>query len=184
MTKMHTTRKNRIMRKARTRSKQAPQSTTQLNNQSTIRSVASQVRVDNIFDFVVARNKQLDEIALSLDAPAKIQVRVQQLALCKLLVNVHKKDLFILVTAFTQLGEAYLRANYFEQALDHLTTALKLNGSLFSQVADTKQYHSQILTLLGNCYMEAGNFKDALSLLDKSLKMNKQIMGDNDSSNA
>ncbi len=90
----------------------------------------------------VARNKQLDEIAMTLDAPAKIQIRVQQLALCKLLVNVHKKDLFILVTAFTQLGEAYLRANYFEQALDHLTTALKLNGSLFSQIADTKQYHS------------------------------------------
>lgn len=89
-----------------------------------------------------------------------------------------------MVTAFTQLGEAYLRANYFEQALDHLTTALKLNGSLFAQVAETKQYHSQILTLLGNCYMEAGNFKDALSLLDKSLKMNKQIMGENDSSNA
>lgn len=32
--------------------------------------------------------------------------------------------------------------------------------------------------------MEAGNYKDALSLLEKSLKMNKQIMGDNDQSNA
>jgi tetratricopeptide (TPR) repeat protein len=76
-----------------------------------------------------------------------------------------------------------LRASYFEQALDHLTTALKLNGSLFSQVEATKQYHSHILTLLGTCYMEAGNFKDALSLLEKSHKMNKQIMGERDESN-
>lgn len=89
----------------------------------------------------------------------------------------------MLVTAYAQLGEAYLRASYFEQALDHLTTALKLNGSLFTQVEATKQYHSHILTLLGNCYMEAGNYKDALSLLEKSHKMNKQIMGEKDESN-
>jgi tetratricopeptide (TPR) repeat protein len=100
-----------------------------------------------------------------------------------LLVNIHKKDLFILVTAYTKLGEAYLKNRYFEQALDHLTTALKLNGSLFSKIEITKQYHSHILTLLGNCYMEAGNFKDALSLLEKSLKMNKQILGEQHPSN-
>ena len=100
-------------------------------------------------------------------------MRIQQLALCKLLVNIHKKDLFILVQAYSKLGEAYLKNRYFEQALDHLTTALKLNGNLFTKIEVTKQYHSHILTLLGNCYMEAGNFKDALSLLEKSLKMNK-----------
>lgn len=95
------------------------------------------------------------------------------MAICKVLVNIHKRDLFILVKAYTQLGEAYLSNSYFEQALDHLTTALKLNGSLFSKLEQTKQFHSHILTLLGKCYMEAGNYKDALSLLDKSLKMNK-----------
>jgi tetratricopeptide (TPR) repeat protein len=79
-----------------------------------------------------------------------------------LLVNVHKKDVFTLVSAYTRLGEAYLQNKYFEQALDHLTSALKLNSSLFSQVEVTKQFHSHILTLLGSCYMEAGNFKDAV----------------------
>ena len=121
---------------------------------------------------LVERNKALDEHAIGKDASEVIQIRIEQLALCKLLVNIHKKDLFILVTAYSKLGEAYLKNKYFEQALDHLTTALKLNGQLFAKIEVTKQYHSHILTLLGNCYMEAGNFKDALSLLEKSHKMN------------
>ena len=73
---------------------------------------------------------------------------------------------------------------YYEQALDHLTTALKLNGSLFQKVEETKSYHSKILTLLGKCYMEAGNYKDALSLLEKSLKMNVEVLGGDHMSNA
>lgn len=55
----------------------------------------------------------------------------------------------MLVTAYAKLGDAYLKNRYFEQALDHLTTALKLNGSLFTKIEVTKQYHSHILTLLG-----------------------------------
>lgn len=106
------------------------------------------------------------------------------MAVCKILVNIHRKDLFILVRAYTQLGEAYLNNKYYEQALDHLTTALKLNGSLFQKHEETKQYHAQILTLLGKCYMEAGNYKDSLSLLEKSLKMNVEILGGNHMSNA
>ena len=51
--------------------------------------------------------------------------------MAKILVNVHRHDLFILVKPYTQLGESYLSNKYYEQALDHLTTALKLNGSLF-----------------------------------------------------
>lgn len=108
----------------------------------------------DIIDFKICgelleRNKALDEFAMSQDAEGLIQVRVQQLALCKLLVNIHKKDLFMLVSAYAKLGDAYLKNRYFEQALDHLTTALKLNGSLFTKIDITKQYHSHILTLLG-----------------------------------
>jgi len=46
-------------------------------------------------------------------------------------------------------SEAYLNNKYYEQAMDHLTTALKLNGSLFSKLEETKQFHCHILTLLG-----------------------------------
>jgi len=55
----------------------------------------------------------------------------------------------MLVSAYAKLGDAYLKNRYFEQSLDHLTTALKLNGSLFTKIEVTKQYHSHILTLLG-----------------------------------
>jgi len=77
------------------------------------------------------------------------------------------------VTAYSKLGEAYLKAKCYEQSLEHLTTALKINGSLFSKIYQTREYHTQVLTLLGRCYMEAGNYKDALNLLEKSLSMNK-----------
>ena len=50
------------------------------------------------------RNKALEEVAMTSDGEQLIQIRIQQLALNKLLVNVHKKDLFLLVTAYTRLG--------------------------------------------------------------------------------
>ena len=83
------------------------------------------------FQNSVEKNKKLDEFFLAQSLEGQIQVRVEQLAVCKILVNIHRKDLFILVRAYTQLGEAYLNNRYYEQALDHLTTSLKLNGSLF-----------------------------------------------------
>lgn len=50
------------------------------------------------------RNKALEEVAITSDGEQLIQIRIQQLALNKLQVNVHKKDLFLLVTAYTRLG--------------------------------------------------------------------------------
>jgi hypothetical protein len=84
-----------------------------------------------ILQFKVEKNRRLDEFYLSQNLENQIKIRVEQLAICKILVNIHRHDLFILVKAYTQLGEAYLNNKYYEQALDHLTTALKLNGSLF-----------------------------------------------------
>ena len=80
---------------------------------------------------LIDKNKKLDEFFMSQNLDGQIKVRIEQLAVCKILVNIHRKELFILVQAYTQLGEAYLNNKYYEQALDHLTTALKLNGSLF-----------------------------------------------------
>jgi tetratricopeptide (TPR) repeat protein len=118
------------------------------------------------------------------DKEGVIQVRIHQLALCKVLVNVHNRSPFILVQAHTNLGESYLSKEYYEQALDHLTSALKLNGNLFNSVQDAKPFHTHILTLLGKCYMEAGGVEDALGLLDKALKMNKSLLGDDNISHA
>lgn len=88
-----------------------------------------------------------------------------------------------------------MNAQYYQQAFEHLTTALKLNSTLLTSYDDTKPYHANILTLLGRCYMEGGkifknsqmklggNLDDALDLLEKSLKMNKAILGDDDFTN-
>ncbi len=46
------------------------------------------------------------------------------------MVTVHRKSTFLLVTAHSQLGEAYLNLKCFDLSLDHLTTALKLNSDL------------------------------------------------------
>ena len=48
--------------------------------------------------------RSLDEYIAEQKAEEVIQGRIQQLAICKVLVNIHKKDLFILVRAYTNLG--------------------------------------------------------------------------------
>ena len=88
----------------------------------------------------------------------------------KMMVKIHKKPLFLLVTAHSQLGEAYINSRIFELALEHLTTALKVNGDLLSSEPMARDYHSHLLIMLGRCYYEAGSFKEALNLLEKSLE--------------
>lgn len=45
--------------------------------------------------------------------------------------------------------EAYLNFKCFEQAIEHLSTALKKNNKLFSEKSESKKYHAHILTLIG-----------------------------------
>ena len=93
---------------------------------------------DKICGELEEKNRALNEYVQGQSPDSVIQVRIQQLAISKVLVNIHKKNLFILVKAYCNLGDAYLDNKYYEQALDHLTTALKLNGSLFSKLEETK----------------------------------------------
>lgn len=155
------------------------------NNEGNQQNVPTDEEIDEkICGELEDKVNQLNEYVNEVQGEQIIQVRVQQLALWKVLVNIHRKSLFILVKAYWSLGEAYLSQKYYEQALDHLTNALKLNGTLFSQLEDTKKFHAYILTLLGKWYMEAGSLSDALGLLEKSLKMNKTVLGEDDISNA
>jgi len=89
-----------------------------------------------------------------------------------MMVNIHRKPLFLLVTAHSQLGEAYINSKIYEMALEHLTMALKINGELLLSESMAKDYHSHLLIMLGRCYYEAGSFKEALSLLEKCLETN------------
>jgi len=117
------------------------------------------------------------------DQEAVLEARVNCLSLSKVLVRVHQKSTFLLVIAHTELGEVYLSLKRYQQALEHLTSALKINGKLFQNMRETRDYHTYILNRLGQCYCNAGNYRDALSLLEKSLQMNQKLKGPNDASN-
>ena len=80
----------------------------------------------------------------------------------------------LLVTAHSQLGEAYLNLKCFESALGHFTDALQLNGELIKQV-DSRSYHIHLLIMLGRCYLEAGSAKEALELLQKADELIFQV---------
>lgn len=80
----------------------------------------------------------------------------------------------LLVTAHSQLGEAYLNLKCFESALGHFTDALQLNGELIKQV-DSRGYHIHLLIMLGRCYLEAGSAKEALELLQKADELIFQV---------
>jgi len=71
---------------------------------------------------------------------------MHQLALAKVLVFTHGASQFKLVEAHTKLGVAYLNYKCYEQAIDHLTMALKKNGNLFNEEKASQGYHAEILT--------------------------------------
>jgi hypothetical protein len=52
----------------------------------------------------------------------------------KILVFIHRKSQFILVTAHFKIGQAYLDARCYDQALEHLTLSLKINSNLVHEV--------------------------------------------------
>lgn len=107
-----------------------------------------------------------------------IQARMHQLAIVRILVNIHSRSPFLMVQAHTELGESYFQADYHEQAIEHITSALKINGNLFNSHIDSKQHQITLLTALGRCYLVVGSIAEALSLLEKALKMSKSLVGD------
>jgi len=109
-----------------------------------------------------------------------IEIRVHQLSLSKLLVSVYGKTANYLVTAHCNLGEAYLNSKYYEQAVDHLTTALKKNDKLFSEKSESKKYHVHILTLYGKTFLEMNRCEEAIKFLQKALELNQRCSGEKD----
>ena len=69
--------------------------------------------------------------------------------------------------AHHHIGKAYLNYKCYEQAIDHLTLALKKNSKL-AQIKQTKLYHTYVLRGLSKCYYEISSFEDALEVLSKA----------------
>jgi tetratricopeptide (TPR) repeat protein len=76
------------------------------------------------------------------------------------------------VLAHHHIGKAYLNYRCYEQAIDHLTIALKKNSRLTS-IRSTKLYHTYILRALSRCYYEIASFEDALEVLTKAEEIQK-----------
>ena len=96
-----------------------------------------------------------------------LTVRMHELALSKILVFTHGKSDFRLVKAHYHIGEAYLNYKCYEQAIDHLTVALKKNSKL-TEIKESKIYHSYMLTTLSRCYFEINSYEDALEVLNRA----------------
>lgn len=112
------------------------------------------------------------------DLEGSIEMRMHQLAVARILVNIHKCSPFILVQSHTDLGETYFNSDYLEQSTEHIVSALKINGNLFNSYPESKQHHIHLLTMLGKCYSLSGTVVEALSLLEKGLKMSKRLYGE------
>jgi hypothetical protein len=65
-------------------------------------------------DDAVDKLARCDELFPTQTLDDQIKIRIEQLAVAKILVNVHRHDLFILVKPYTQLGESYLSNKYYE----------------------------------------------------------------------
>lgn len=93
---------------------------------------------DKISEELEEKIKALDDYVKGKNEEQILNIRMHQLALAKILVFTHGKSHFRLVKAHTNLGEAYLNYKCHEQAIDHLTIALKKNTKLFNQIKDSK----------------------------------------------
>lgn len=74
------------------------------------------------------------------------------------------------MAAHHHMGQAYLGYRCYEQAIDHLTLALKKNSKL-TQIQKSKLYHSLLLTSLSKCYFEIASYDDALEVLGRALEI-------------
>ena len=71
--------------------------------------------------------KDLAQAAISKSGEELVNIKIQELALSKLLVLNYGKSDFRLVLAHYHLGEAYLAFDCLEQAIEHVSLALHKN---------------------------------------------------------
>jgi tetratricopeptide (TPR) repeat protein len=114
-----------------------------------------------------------------------VDLRIQQLTYAKLLSQVYQRDQYYLIKSYTQLGQAYLDIEYFEQAQEHLLTAYRLNSRVNDEMnIKAKEYEINISIALAKCYLETNKLSAAVSICEKCLSINKSLYGEGHISNA
>ena len=126
----------------------------------------------------------LEEKCKSCNGEEIVEIRIRQLAYCKILCNVYEKDIIHMIKAYTNLAISYLDINYFEQAQEHILKSLQLYENINDDLGiATKEYQIKILIILAKCYMENNKLTAALAICQKCLKMNQTLLGEDHISN-
>ncbi len=85
------------------------------------------IEIDQITKEIIDKLNDLSSAGSQKSGEELVNIKIQELALNKLLVLNYGKSDFRLVIAHYHLGEAYLSYECLEQAIEHITIALHKN---------------------------------------------------------
>jgi tetratricopeptide (TPR) repeat protein len=111
-----------------------------------------------------------------------VEDRCRQLSYARILVDVYKKPIYLLVEPSAKLGEAYYDIKYYEQAKEHLLNALTYNNDPSNTETEilSKDYWLRLTIKLSKCHLETQLYEDGLKLAERTLLENRSLYGEND----
>jgi len=111
-----------------------------------------------------------------------VEDRCRQLSYARILVDVYKKPISLLVEPCAKLGEAYYDIKYYEQAKEHLLNALTYNNDPSNTESEilSKDYWLRLTIKLSKCHLETQLYEDGLKLAERTLIENRSLYGEND----
>ena len=112
--------------------------------------------------------------------------RIRQLSYAKVLVDIYKKPISLLIEPSSKLGEAYFDIKYYPQAKEHIENAIQYNNDPSNTESETLQpdYYLRLIVKLSKCNLETGLYESSLELAERALSENKKIFGEDDVTNA
>lgn len=123
---------------------------------------------DEITRDIIGKLNDLAAAASAKSGEERINIKIQELALNKLLVLNYGKSDFRLVLAHYHLGEAYLAFDCLEQTIEHVSLALHKIEKLTPEVPRAELVQINMYITLAEAFMAQGNFDDALEVLAKA----------------
>lgn len=96
---------------------------------------------------------------------------MNQLAMAKIIVNIHERNSRLLIQAYVNIGEAYIRQNCMESAYDHLTVARIRNEQIDKNSLEYIKDNVRICNLLANCCINSHRKKETVEYLDNAIAM-------------
>jgi tetratricopeptide (TPR) repeat protein len=107
-------------------------------------------------------------VALGKTGEELVNIKIQELALNKLLVLNYSKSDFRLVIAHYHLGEAYLSYECLEQAIEHISVALHKNEKLMDELPKIELLQINMQIALAEAFISQNNYDDAIEILNKA----------------